>query len=279
MKNTVRQKANALIWGVMPVALSYVLQLFVTVAGYLVVYAAKKRADPQALPEVLRNRALTAAQNAAPWWSIVSSALFLLLVAWFFHCRGTSLRKAAHLRPIDLRAAFPYLLLAGVGLNLAVSGLLAYFPFPQSWWEQHEQVTGVLSRSGLLAQILCVTVAAPLCEEVIFRGLALSSLRKGFPVPVAVVLQAALFGISHGSKLQLVYAFVSGLVFGAVFYACRSVWACVIAHAVFNGSSLLLAGVSGPGPFLTLTGGAFLVFLALRNLHFKFKKPDWAMET
>jgi membrane protease YdiL (CAAX protease family) len=53
---------------------------------------------------------------------------------------------------------------------------------------------------GLLLLALLVTaVAAPLCEEIFFRGMLLRLLRRRLPLWLAVILSAMAFGLAHAS--------------------------------------------------------------------------------
>jgi membrane protease YdiL (CAAX protease family) len=53
---------------------------------------------------------------------------------------------------------------------------------------------------GLLLLALLVTaVAAPICEEIFFRGMLLRLLRRRLPLWAAVILSAMAFGLAHAS--------------------------------------------------------------------------------
>jgi membrane protease YdiL (CAAX protease family) len=50
---------------------------------------------------------------------------------------------------------------------------------------------------NIVLQIIAIGIVGPLLEEVIFRGLIFHQLRKNVPLIYAIILQAALFAISH----------------------------------------------------------------------------------
>ncbi len=62
--------------------------------------------------------------------------------------------------------------------------------------------------------ILYSVIIAPVIEEIIFRGLVFGYARKVFPVWLAILFQAALFGIYHWNLVQGIYAFVLGIFLG-----------------------------------------------------------------
>ncbi|MBQ7345266.1 MAG: CPBP family intramembrane metalloprotease [Oscillospiraceae bacterium] len=85
-------------------------------------------------------------------------------------------------------------------------------------------------------------------EEIIFRGFLFRALEKdGFLRAVAIA--SVTFGIGHivnllsGAELiptllQLVYATAAGFCFTAVFVKTRSLWPCVVCHALVNALSV-----------------------------------------
>ena len=67
---------------------------------------------------------------------------------------------------------------------------------------------------GVMA--LCTVLLAPIAEELFFRKVLIDRLRKYGDMP-AILVSAAIFGLSHGNFSQFFYAFLLGLVFGAVY--------------------------------------------------------------
>jgi membrane protease YdiL (CAAX protease family) len=99
----------------------------------------------------------------------------------------------------------------------------------------------------LVATGLAAVIAAPLVEELVFRGVVQSSLVPRLGAPVAVLIQGAVFGAVHADPLfgwsniglWIVLGAV-GAVFGAVAHFTGRIAAAVIAHAVFNGVVLIV---------------------------------------
>ena len=87
-----------------------------------------------------------------------------------------------------------------------------------------EQVSG---QSDSLSMFLYASIAAPIAEELIFRGFALRTLRP-FGKKFAIFGSAFLFGAFHGNLLQAPYAFLVGLVLGYVTVEYSIVWAIAI---------------------------------------------------
>lgn len=97
-------------------------------------------------------------------------------------------------------------------------------------------------RTYVITLLIAAVVAAPLIEEVVFRGLVLRGLLSEVPVVAAVALQGVLFGLAHidpvrgagNVGLALILAAV-GIALGGAAYLLRRIGPTVIAHAIFNG--------------------------------------------
>ena len=85
-----------------------------------------------------------------------------------------------------------------------------------------------------------LVLIGPLAEEMMFRGFSFRAFRTRFRFGPALLFSAALFSIAHVTFLSLPYAFVDGLILGAVYERRRSLVATFTAHAVNN-----LAGFIG----------------------------------
>ncbi|MGA9277089.1 lysostaphin resistance A-like protein [Ilumatobacter sp.] len=107
-------------------------------------------------------------------------------------------------------------------------------------------------RTYAVAIIITAVVAAPLVEELVFRGIVMRSLCSTMPGVAAVVVQGVLFGIVHvdpvrgAGNLGLVLILSGvGISFGTAAYLLRRIGPTIVAHAIFNGvvMLLLLSGV------------------------------------
>lgn len=90
--------------------------------------------------------------------------------------------------------------------------------------------------------LLLFCAVAPVCEEFIFRGVVLQSLRR-FGNWFAVVFSAALFALMHGNIAQMPLAFLLGLALGIFVLFFESIWATVLLHASVNLFSTLITMV------------------------------------
>lgn len=102
-------------------------------------------------------------------------------------------------------------------------------------------------RAYVISIVVTAVVAAPLVEEVVFRGLVLRGLASRLPIALAVAGQAVLFGVAHvdpvfgtgNAGLVLVLTAV-GAVFGGAAVLLRRIGPTVVAHAILNAVVLLI---------------------------------------
>lgn len=142
------------------------------------------------------------------------------------------------------------MVLWGVVLLLAsgvvIEPLLGLFPA-----EPYEAVEQALGLGGWT--ILSVVVAAPLLEEVLFRGIVFESCRERFGSAAAVFISAFLFGLIHVVPVQVVNAFVVGLILGYVYLRTRSLLSVIILHAINNALAYITMAFFGDGADATLS--------------------------
>ena len=91
-------------------------------------------------------------------------------------------------------------------------------------------------------ELLNVVILTPIVEELIFRGLAFTRMRRGMSTTLAVLISAAVFGAVHGHPVSFIYASVLGVVLAWLMLKNNdSVIAPILCHAGFNGGSYLLS--------------------------------------
>ncbi|MBC8141984.1 MAG: CPBP family intramembrane metalloprotease [Armatimonadetes bacterium] len=145
-----------------------------------------------------------------------------------------------------------FLLVSG-GLGYGLETLarrFEYLPFVKAMLHVEEtnpvaQLAGSLRKAGipgLILGVLAVGIAAPLGEEMLFRGFAQNVLTRRFGVIVGVVGSALLFAAPHTySLLGLSVIFLMGLALAHIYRVGGSLWTCIIIHAVNNTVQIVLA--------------------------------------
>lgn len=107
--------------------------------------------------------------------------------------------------------------------------------FP-SWLTAYEELIESAGMDDTLTfgLFLYSVILAPICEELICRGVTMSSAKRCLPFWAANLLQAFLFGFLHLNMLQGTYAFCLGLVLGYICEKGGSIYFSILFHMLFN---------------------------------------------
>ncbi len=82
-------------------------------------------------------------------------------------------------------------------------------------------------------------IAAPLFEELLFRGFLLPSLTRYLPVWGAILVSSLLFAVAHLSLSEILPLTTLGIVLGVVYTRSRNLLASMLIHSLWNGGTLL----------------------------------------
>lgn len=166
------------------------------------------------------------------WGYLLSCALAVVLIwAW----KGKSFFRAMLHTSRDMTpGAF------GCLLCLFVSGQMVFqvVAVAEEWVLNHfglsviEAIEMASGGADTFSMFLYMALAAPVVEELVFRGLILRGLEP-YGKRFAVVASAALFGLFHGNLVQTPYAFAVGLILGYTAVEYSIGWAMVL-HMVNN---------------------------------------------
>lgn len=87
---------------------------------------------------------------------------------------------------------------------------------------------------------LAAVVAAPICEEIVFRGYLYPAAKKFVGPWVAGICSALVFAAAHGSLAALLPLFIFGCVLVFIYEKTGSLWAPCAVHFCFNGATVLV---------------------------------------
>ena len=122
----------------------------------------------------------------------------------------------------------------GFGLSMLASIALAMIPFPETWFDAYDESMELLMSGDPLFLAAATVLAAPIVEEVVFRGLVYTRLCRGMNRFFAALLSAVIFGLVHGTVLHLFYTIPMGLILCLFYEKYRSLWAPILLHMSFN---------------------------------------------
>jgi membrane protease YdiL (CAAX protease family) len=117
-----------------------------------------------------------------------------------------------------------------------------------------EQQTAWMWDVNPLLLVFFLALVPALCEELFFRGYALSGLRASLGKVGAAVVVAVAFGMAHYSAQRLVVTTALGLLLGLLVVQYRSIWPAVILHFTHNAITITAHHPDGLKPVLTSLG-------------------------
>lgn len=159
--------------------------------------------------------------------------LFIGLMAYkrvgyraLFHPARHSMTATMALVTVPILLLVPGLVLLAGALNSIVLWLFRMSADEIAVFEQMS--------SAALVPILFTCVAAPVLEEMLFRGVILRGFLRQYSRTFSILWSSALFGLAHLNIYQLMTAFAIGIVAGWLYERCRSLWPCILLHAAYN---------------------------------------------
>ncbi|AFZ34218.1 Abortive infection protein [Stanieria cyanosphaera PCC 7437] len=102
-------------------------------------------------------------------------------------------------------------------------------------------------RVALAIFFITASIAAPLFEEVMFRGFLLPSLTRYVPVWGAIIISGFIFAVAHLSLSEVLPLATLGIILGIVYTRSRNLLAPIFLHSLWNSGTLLSLFVLGSG--------------------------------
>ena len=176
---------------------------------------------------------------------ITSYAFVILAFALGFIPFKTTVFKEAQINKTKITLIIDGALF-GMGFFGAYQGLATLISkIPANWIEKLFDAQSNMASNQLEGEtiffVLYLGVIAPICEELVFRGLMLTSLKDYLPKWVGIVACALCFGVIHyPSPIAMFVTFGFGILLGFIFYQTKSLIPCILAHMTFNLSNFLL---------------------------------------
>lgn len=104
-------------------------------------------------------------------------------------------------------------------------------------WAEVQKYAPAL-KGGRIWIFALAVLAAPLCEEFIFRGLIYGGLRRSMNAPLAMLMSAAIFAVVH-PPLSMLPVFILGLCAAWTYERSKTLLAPMLVHATYNAMVLL----------------------------------------
>lgn len=167
---------------------------------------------------------------------------------------STGLARSGQAFALELSRPPLRLALASIGLGLALHGPAdfldalghRFFPLPPE--ALSERLSRLLPASAGERALLFVSLAGvvPLSEELFFRGALFGAVSKLSSASMALVASALGFTVSHAEPRSFAAIGLIAIVLGVVRLWSGSLAACILIHATFNATTLLVLFVRPP---------------------------------
>lgn len=160
------------------------------------------------------------------------SGVLTLVIYWIrFAVRKKNFLKEVEFKKIPVKNLLPIIIFAP-SANIVLSMVISNFPWPQAWIDAYMTNSSIID--GSLMSWLTAVVMAPLLEEIVFRGLVYTRLKKGMPAIAAAIVASLAFGLCHTGIIWVIYATALGMVMTWIFEKYQSLVANILFHLFFN---------------------------------------------
>lgn len=185
------------------------------------------------LYSILRYVSETTLDNGLSGLYCASISAAITIVVMYFFYRNALVYKA---EPMFELAKLPkeiLFILAIVALGVVLNLIATHFPLREVS-ESFAKADNYLVDGDLFAKILANVILVPALEELVFRGIVCGEIEKKLDTAPTVVLSAFIFGLLHFNWVQMIYAFLVGLLIGFVYEETHKLWVVYLGHALLN---------------------------------------------
>ncbi len=199
--------------------------------------------------------------------ALINLFSFLLagFVIWFVFAKDVLKKAAKKAKENVYKTHKPvYYALMAVGILCMALGLNVLYELlgVTDMSASYQEVVTMQYAAALPLGLLVNGIAAPIAEELVFRGVVFNQMKKSMNYQVALFGSACIFGMYHGNSVQGTYAFIMGIAIGYLYEQFGTFVVPVVAHIISNVSVYLLTmtGLAQKMPVnWAITAGLLLV--------------------
>ncbi|POY35588.1 hypothetical protein C3K47_14425 [Solitalea longa] len=165
-------------------------------------------------------------------WLMSANYLLLHTGIIILYCRADwrkTFDKTFFLYPKASMTTILIIILATITSIIATDPLHAFLSLPD--------FAGTATKEMLETPVvgfLTICIAAPILEEIIFRGIILKGLLENYSAQKAIFSSAFIFGLIHFNPVQSIGAFVLGLLMGWLYYRTNDLRLTILVHFLNN---------------------------------------------
>lgn len=145
---------------------------------------------------------------------------------WYYHMRI----PFRNINDIGKKQAFLFfIVLLFVWYSSQMGAMFVGAIFPNTLDAFHEGI-----QVNMTAYIILTVFVAPVAEEMMFRGVFYTQMRKLFGPAAACFVSTLIFALMHSTPSQIYLAFICGILFCAIYELTSSMIYSIILHMVYN---------------------------------------------
>lgn len=129
------------------------------------------------------------------------------------------------LKPVNILV----LVIITLALMIVIEPFSNFIPMPEFF----KKLLAEMARPDIFSFITLV-IAAPILEEIFFRGIILEGLLKNYSPLKAIIFSALLFGLVHLNPWQAIGALLAGVFIGWIYWKTKSILPGIIIHFTNN---------------------------------------------
>ena len=151
---------------------------------------------------------------------------------------------------INHKIIIPFIILGTLALQYGiVYPISALIPMSEFF----RKVFMALGAHKSIYTFMLIVVAAPILEELIFRGIILDGLLKKYTPHKSILVSSLLFGLAHLNPWQFVTGFLLGIFSGWIYFNTKSVFPSIIIHATANLNAFIMMHFINPNASMNET--------------------------
>lgn len=137
--------------------------------------------------------------------------------------------------PVKIRI-LPILIVLTLVIQALLDPITDLIPMPDFFYKMFLELMADRSFSTFVMMV----IAAPLLEEILFRGIFLDGFLKNYSARKSIFWSSLFFAVAHMNPWQFIVAFVLGLLIGYVYLKTRSLLPCIFIHFIANSAGYSL---------------------------------------
>ncbi|WP_373475712.1 lysostaphin resistance A-like protein [Sphingorhabdus sp.] len=183
-------------------------------------------------------------RGLAVLWGIVSSAIIQLLLMFLYLRKDSRFKKIG----LDTFGTMPLARTFGLAFFLVVGAMLfnflyAHYVIPGiGMQEEMAKMLASIPRTpvNIIAGFFAFAIAAPLVEELLFRGFLQNAFARFVPIWAAILLSSFAFALVHLQPYAIPGLMSLSIAFGYLYHRTGSLRANILLHILNNTAALLL---------------------------------------